>query len=364
MAKDPYRALDYLVLPLPALRAVTAGLPHETLGILLQLLIRCSLELNSGRIDNAAATTTAPSCNIPGIWHWEGETLVLDCYPVEYEQKVISKRLGYSSNATARWGKQGSKKPRLACNCIGNNAIASENECNCMQTTMQLHNESCNCMNHDSEKAHLACNCIEKDMQLHPCAPARDIENINLYGGGVSTREDTPTVRTRESTDPPSATHHLATPPKAEEDPAFHQWKRAIINTHPSGKRLKNLPWDTLCAAWRAYQCIPDAQESTDLLTAYMASRLQKDKYGHSFYRATGITRYLDTLHDHITHAERWAIESGYYKKQRTILTPPPKQQQETKNDQTATDADIKAFLQSIAPLKNPASPSSAPLEP
>lgn len=353
MAKDPYRSLDYLVLPIPALRAVTAGLPAVTLGILLQLLIRCSQELNSGRIDHATATTTAPSCNIPGIWHWEGDTLILDCYPVEYEQKVISKRLGYASNSNARWGKQGSEKPRLACNRTENNAIASANECNYTQTTMRLHNESSNCMNHDSGKTHPACNRIRKDMRLHPCAPARDTENINIYGGGNNTKEDT------------LATHHPTTPPKAEEDPAFHQWKRAIIKTHPSGKRLQNLPWDTLCAAWRAYQCIPDAQESTDLLTAYMSSRLQKDKYGHTFYRATGITRYLDTLHDHLNHAERWAIETSYYKsKKHHQATPPPKQQQETENDQTATDTDIKAFLQSIAHLKDPSSPSSTTPEP
>lgn len=346
MTKDPYRALDYLVLPLPALRAVTAGLPLETLGILLQLLLRCSQELSSGRIDNAAATTTAPRCNIPGLWHWEGETLVLDCYPIDYEQRVIIKRLGSSASAAARWGKKSSAKPVLTCESNKNNANASRNTCESMQRTMRLHSDAC------------------ERIQSHACAPARGIENINLYGGRDKTKEDLPTRPAQENTDPSSASHHPATPPKAEEDPAFHQWKRAIINTHPSGKRLQNLPWDTLCAAWRAYQCIPDALESTDLLTAYMANRLQKDKYGHSFYRATGITRYLDTLHDHITHAERWAIESGYYKKQRTIQTPPPKQQQETGNDQTATDTDIKAFLQSIAHLKDPATPSSSPLEP
>ena len=213
---------------------------------------------------------------------------------------------------------------------------------------MRLHNESSNCMNHDSGKTHPACNRIRKDMRLHPCAPARDTENINIYGGGNNTKEDT------------LATHHPTTPPKAEEDPAFHQWKRAIIKTHPSGKRLQNLPWDTLCAAWRAYQCIPDAQESTDLLTAYMSSRLQKDKYGHTFYRATGITRYLDTLHDHLNHAERWAIETGYYKKNtaRTAIT---SKETETTNPDTPSPQELKAFFAEIEQFKNPSLPQHIP---
>ncbi|MEE1264829.1 MAG: hypothetical protein UHH87_00925, partial [Akkermansia sp.] len=192
MAKDPHRPLDYLVLPVAALRAVTGGLPADTLGILLQLLLRCAVELNSGRIEHAAATTQAPHCNIPGLWHWEGSTLVLDIYPAEYEAKALAKRYNYAANAGERWKKQASiqKEP---------NAIASPEQCHCIQKTpllhtpdMQLHQESCNCM--------------QSYMQF-PRAHAGDNHNIFNNGG------DSAHAHKRESSAPQPAPVVPTTPP-------------------------------------------------------------------------------------------------------------------------------------------------------
>lgn len=371
MAKNPYRPLDYLVLPVETLRVITSGLPHQTLGILLQLLIRCAVELNSGRIEHAATSTCAPhGVNIPGLWHWEGEALVIDAYPVEYEAKTISKRLGNSTNAATRWKEP---DPESFGKVVSHEMRSHQKNAISHTENMRLHQK--NAISHTQNmQLH------QKNAHLHPCAPAREYTlnlNHNLISGGVSTREDTPTVREtahqptpaapNTEPDPPAqATFHLS-PPPPKNDQEFINWRRTILDTHPSGKRINAIPYDIIISAWQAYQACPTAAEHAALLTAYMASRLQKDKYGHTFYRSTGITRYLDQLPDHLAHAERWAIETGYYRQQRkqnqpttTTTTTPhhPPPEPPTQDNAPATAEDIATFLQSISHLKDPSTPS------
>lgn len=344
VAKDPYRPLDYLVLPLAALRTATNGLPPDTLGILLQLLIRCAVELNSGRIDNAATTTNAPRCNVPGLWHWENAALILDCYPADYEAKTITKRLGYSANANARWSKSQTPPASGAAAFRTGNAIASPAACNSIPNTPHLHTPCMQLYQND-------CNSIQETMQLHPCAPARDTINNKTYSGRVSIENTTETQTAR----------HPATPPT--NDPAFNEWKRALVDTHPAGKRLRSLPWDVLVSAWNAFQCIPDAIDHAPLLAAYMGSRLQKDKYGHNFFRSTGLARYFDTLPDHIGHAERWAIETGYFRKQKppqpvAAATPPAAGGGSAAN--TPTTQELQDFFSDLK-TPPPQQPENAP---
>ncbi len=327
MAKDPFRPLDYLVLPLAELRAATNGLPPSTLGILLQLLIRCASELNGGRIANAAATTAAPQCNIPGLWHWEGDSLMLDIYPADYETKTIAKRHGYAANALARWEKQ-----RPACNGTDANAIVYQQPAHGIQTAMQWHADPCNGI----ASADSACNGTHAPMPLHPCAPARvTVANNNIWGDSRGTGQPTP-------------------PPTDNEE--FNQWKQTLIHTHPAGKRMRSLPYDVLCSAWQAFQCLPDILDLVPLLSAYMADKLQTDRFGKRYFRASGLARYFDTLADHLAAAERWARETGFHRRSRPPVPQP------TQNPATeATDTDISTFLQSI---KNTHDHTSTPTSP
>ena len=335
MAKDPNRPLDFLVLPVPILRQHISGLPAETLGILLQLLLRCAIELNSGRIDYAAATTNAPQVNIPGIWHWEGSTLVVDIYPADYEAKALAKRYTTAANAAARW-----EKSSLPQN--GAHAIAYPETCNGMQkntishaASMQLHQKTCNGM--------------QMTMPLHPCAHARGIQNNKFIEVGdiSASAENTP-------------------PHPPADNPEFERWWRLIAATHPTGKLMRELPPDAHAAAWSAFQCIPAAEERAELLAAYMGSKLQCNKYGQRFWRASGIEHYFSKLYDHISHAERWAVETGYHRKaaraepaaapkpataepaaapRAAPTTPPP---------QTFTEEELRQFFDDI---KNPTPP-------
>lgn len=338
MAKDLNRPLDYLVLPVAALRAATGGLPAETLGILLQLLIRAATDLTGGRIDNAAATTNAPQCNIPGLWHWEGHALVLDIYPADYEAKALAKRYSYAANASTRW-----KKPQ-----------PSPTACNGMQTTMQWHADSDTIASPPMPLHANSCDGMQNSMRLHPCAPARGIENINLYGSGVSTREDTPTERETTANLPP---------PPPDKDEKFNQWWRLVAATHPTGKHLHALPYDIALAAWAAYQCLPDIRPHAPLLADYMASKLQHNKYGQRFYRASGIAKYFSTLADHINHAERWAAETGYHRKQ--AAKAPPKDNPAPPPDpaDTLSPEELKNFFNTIRRNDPPEQPEP-PAEP
>ena len=338
MAKDPRRPLDFLVLPLAGLSAATSGLPAETLGILLQLLIRCAKELNSGRIDYAAATTNAPQVNIPGIWHWEGSTLVLDIYPAEYEAKALAKRYTTAANAAARW-----EKPLRTQN--GAHANACSETCNGIEKTPVLHTP-------DMQLHQKTCNGMQLSMQLHPCAPACAVNDKNKFRGGDSAR--------MRASSAPHETLVVPTTPPPFENKDFETWWRLIAATHPSGKLMRQLPGDIAQAAWSAYQTIPAAAEYAALLEAYMSSRLQKNKYGERFFRASGVARYFDTLADHINHAERWAVETGYHRKNARAApappaTPPDPPTQHQKQEATAED--IAQFLSEIQQYKDVSAP-------
>lgn len=353
MAKDPYRPLDYLVLPVAALRAATGGLPAETLGILLQLFLRAATELSGGRIEHADTTTTAPRCNIPGLWHWEGDALILDIYPAEYEAKALAKRLCYAANAQARHGKE--KSRRTFNNAAdASHAIASSTACNCMQNDMQLHEGTMQL--HDS-----GCNCMQLNMQLQPCAHVGAIYDKNKFMGGDSAR-----IRASNA---PHETLVVPTTPPPFEDENFKTWWRLIAATHPSGKLMRQLPADILQAALNAYQAIPAAAEYAALLEAYMASRLQKNKYGERFFRASGVARYFDTLADHINHAERWAVETGYHRKQAAKAPPKTKPAPPPDPADTISESDLKNFFETIRknerpePPEHPAEPTTEPTE-
>ena len=347
MAKDPSRPLDFLVLPVPVLRQHISGLPAETLGILLQLLLRCATELNSGRIDYAAATTNAPQVNIPGIWHWEGHTLVVDIYPADYEAKALAKRYTTAANAAARW----EKPPRTQ---NGAHAIAYPETCNSIEKSTVLHAA-------DMQLHQKTCNGMQLSMQLHPCAPACAVNDKNKFMGGDNAR--------MRASSAPHETLVVPTTPPPFQDKDFETWWRLIAATHPSGKLMRQLPGDIAQAAWSAYQTIPAAAEYAALLEAYMSSRLQKNKYGERFFRASGVVRYFDTLADHINHAERWAVETGYHRKAAARAAPtapaPPAPAAapapNTPPPQPFTEEELRQFFDDI---KNPAAPQQQPTEP
>ena len=332
MAKDPNRPLDYLVLPVAALRTATGGLPAETLGILLQLLIRAATALTGGRIDNAAATTNAPQCNIPGLWHWEGHALVLDIYPADYEAKALSKRYSYAANASSRWQK----------------SHPSPTACNGMQTTLQLHADSAAIASPPMPLHAISCNGMQNALQFSH-APARGIDSY-LYEGG----EERAHARTHSTGQP--------TPPPTNNE-KFNQWWRLVAATHPTGKHLHALPYDIALAAWEAYQCMPDIRPLAPLLADYMGSKLQHNKYGQRYYRASGIARYFSTLADHITHAERWAAETGYHRKQAAKAPPKAKPAPPPEPEDTLSPDDLKNFFETIRKNERP-EPPEHPAEP
>lgn len=301
MPDTPHTApLAYLVIPLAGLRAAIAGLPPHTLGILLQLLVKCATEPSGGRIENAAVTTQAPVTDLPGLWHWEGETLVVDAYNASYEKKALSRRQRTTTTET--------EKP---CTAESTNAT-TETEKPCAITSTG--------------------------------APARAVPAVNKFMVGGKYIEYNSSIENKAPSHTPL---HLTPPPTNNE--SFNSWKRLVLDTHPTGKAVRSVPYDVLCSAWQAFQVLPDIAAHAALLSAYMADKLQVNKYGKRFYRATGLARYFDTLADHLSHATIWARETGYKRPAAAGRASPPETTQTPPlHPPQATDADISAFIREL----------------
>lgn len=99
--KEP--ALRYIQLPLSEeYQDEIADFTPEESQIFLMLLYYCGTRPNGGRIENAKNWTkeqwlkkvrinNAPE-ERPNCWHYEGEALIFDLYPVEGEEKALKRR--------------------------------------------------------------------------------------------------------------------------------------------------------------------------------------------------------------------------------------------------------------------------------
>ena len=97
------------------------------------LCLYCAEQVNGGVIRGCKSWTRTQwvfrigleDCpeDAPGLFHWDGDDLIVEGYNVEAEEKALSKRRGGKKAAEARWGRRedADNAPSNAdCNTMGN----------------------------------------------------------------------------------------------------------------------------------------------------------------------------------------------------------------------------------------------------
>lgn len=124
--KPKTKALDYIAVELEKkdLLFSTRRQP-ELFSIGMRICIHCGERCNGGRILNARKLLASPDkariavlfsldsdeaqrvlTDAPGFWHWKGDNLHVDLYPLMYEKKTLDFRARQSGNRASGWNKK------------------------------------------------------------------------------------------------------------------------------------------------------------------------------------------------------------------------------------------------------------------
>lgn len=109
------KPLEYIVIPVAAREKLVEHSPDD-IGQAVLMAIYCGRMLNGGRIEGAAKWTDKQCMaklgleflcrfDAPGLWHWEGDDLIVELYSVEYERKALAKRDSAKRAIAKRWNK-------------------------------------------------------------------------------------------------------------------------------------------------------------------------------------------------------------------------------------------------------------------
>ena len=85
-----------------------------------------------------------------------------------------------------------------------------------------------------------------------------------------------------------------------------------MCGAHPTLRGCGILAPDVAEAAEAAFARCPQLEEEAELIGAYMADRLQEDRYRHKFWRPLGQARFFEKLEDVLAHARAWDRETGW----------------------------------------------------
>lgn len=128
------KALDYIAVELEKeeLLFSTRNKP-ELFSIGMRICIYCGKRCNGGKIHNArgifestdkariiamfkvdAGESLLVLNDAPGFWHWKGDTLHVDLYPLMYEKKTLDFRARQSGNRASGWNKKRKAVPAAA----------------------------------------------------------------------------------------------------------------------------------------------------------------------------------------------------------------------------------------------------------
>lgn len=130
--------------------------------------------------------------------------------------------------------------------------------------------------------------------------------------------------------------------PAAAAAGTFEKWREAMCGAFPTLRSVAKLSEKVEAAAREAYERMPGAAESAELLAAYLDDRTPVDRYRNKFYRPVSQLKFFENLEDVVRHAELWRRETGWSKEK-------PKQKQQAKKSESgppATEEERENFMQ------------------
>ena len=278
--------LEYVCFRVAAREDFAARFSPKDLGVGLLLAMYCGEKLNGGCIKGAkkwtrnewllrvhVAEKLSRSC--AGLWRWEGDDLVVECYDVDVERRVLSRREKRQGAARARWGTDASADANADAS-----AMQMQSKCNASADAKVMHSREVKVKVKDN-------NMVGK------------VKGSSTAAGAGDGEPATTTTTTRE------------------DDEVFGRWLTRLCGAHPTLRGCGILAPDVAEAAEAAFERCPQMEEAAELIGAYMADRLQEDRYRHKFWRPLGQARFFEKLEDVLAHARAWDREVGWTAKRR-----------------------------------------------
>lgn len=229
-------------------------------GQLLTMLYWLALHPNAGRISDIRNWSSSrlyrafgwaePPAEVPGLWHYDGDDLIVDVYPVEAEQALQMQR------EAGRQGGRPAKKPTVK--TLGYDNIETQGQNPIRKEKRRT-----------EQNTHTAHACVCEDESVCVCVCEKTSEEEEHY-------------------------------------------IRALADAHPATAQMEVLPEDVLQAGREAYKRTPGAMEHTALLQAYMADNLAEDHKRKAFFRPYSPVQFFAKIENIVLEARRWARETRY----------------------------------------------------
>lgn len=201
----------------------------------------------------------------PGYWHYNGNDLIVDVYPVAEERSLQQQRAAGKKGGRPRKKTGGLNRGFLKTETGGLNQIRIEE-------------------NRKEENTHTN-TAMNNSIRMQP----GDTQPPAGAGGqGVC-------VCVCENNEQEAAAY------AAE-----------LAAAHPVTELMAQLPPDVLAAARAAYERTPSAAEHAALLRAYMTDNLTEDHRRKPFFRPFSPVQFFAKIESVILEAKRWARETGY----------------------------------------------------
>lgn len=314
MAKKSTGALNYYAIYVN-MRSALAEHGETCVGRFALICLYCAEQVNGGVIQDCGAWTSRQWMirvglegrpeDIPGLYHWEGDHLVVDAYNQEAEEKALNLRRCGKHAAEARWGKKDENA----------NGIP---ECN------DLSNTESNAKRIPERNADSNADCITPGNAKERKGEERKVE------GETTTVDSIPW----EDVPPPPPVFSSPSRPRIADnhpsvDPRAWQFVAACLQVNPVWSKTMPTAQEQGVAleAWESCQGSVTPKDIR-LLKAYYASDLDADRKGKPFWRPDSRSRFWEKFNDVLTHATRWAKETRWK----------PKTPQATKSKDEPTD--------------------------
>ena len=306
--------LEYVCFRVAAREDFAANFAAKDLGVGLLLAMYCGEKCNGGRINGAkkwtknewllrvhVAEKLSRSCE--GLWRWEGEDLVVECYDEVLEKRMVAKREAQRAKARKRWSVD------AAGDAMGD-AAGDATACAAGDAAVLLYKGKGKGNN----------NVVE-------------VKGSSTAGGAGGGEPATTTTN---------------------DDEVFGRWLRRLCGAHPTLRGCGVLAPDVAEAARAAFERCPQLEEAAELIGAYMADRLQEDRYRHRFWRPLGQARFFEKLEDVAAHARAWDREVGWTAKRRRHAEAVERRRkakpegESSEGERPATEEETREFLEEL----------------